>query len=111
MEIKKWVAAVLMVPSIASAEFFSGNDILSKLDSSETMQRIHAMGFVQGVYDVYTSVTFCPPAGVTAGQARDIARNFLYHNPAIRHKTAESLINEAFKQVWPCANNRSGRGA
>jgi hypothetical protein len=110
MRAKKFIASVLMLPAMASAEFFSGNDILSKLDSAEVLDRIHAMGFVQGVFDVYTGVTFCPPAGVTAGQARDIARGFLFHNPSVRHKTAESLINDSFKQVWPCAQ-RSGRGA
>jgi hypothetical protein len=37
-------------------------------------------------------------------------RNYLENMPAIRHKTAESIINDALKKVWPCPQ-RGGRGA
>lgn len=107
---KKFIAALLFVPTIASAEFYSGNDILNKLNDSSLMMQMQALGYIQGVADVYVGVTFCAASNVTAGQLQDIVKSYLQHNPAIRHKTAESLINEALKQVWPCSK-RNGRGA
>lgn len=109
---KKAIAALLFVPAMAHAEFFSGNDLLAKLQG-DVYDKVQSIGYVQGVFDVYVHVTFCPPNGgrdITAGQIQDMVRNYLTNHPAIRHKTAESLINDMFKQVWPCAN-RSGRGA
>jgi hypothetical protein len=110
MKAKKFIASVLMLPAMASAEFFSGNDLLSKINSTDVSTRIQAIGYVQGVADVYMAVTFCPPNGITAGQLVDISRAYLENNAPTRHRTAESLLNEAFKQVWPCAQ-RSGRKA
>lgn len=94
--------------SQARAEFFTGNDLATLLNSQSNSDRI------QGVFDVYVSVTICPPANVTAGQLNDMIRNYLNNNPAIRHHTAERLINQAFKQLWPCQQQPSrppGRGA
>jgi hypothetical protein len=102
---KKLIAMLLFVPAMAQAEFFSGNDLLNKMNG-DAYERMQAIGFVQGVFDVYVSVTFCPPSNVTAGQIRDMIKNYLTNSPATRHKTAESLINEALKGVWPCQNNR-----
>jgi hypothetical protein len=107
---KKFIAGLLMMPCMAHAEFFSGNDILAKLNG-ELIERVQALGFIQGVYDVYVSVTFCPPKGVTAGQVRDMTRDYLTNNAPSRHRTAESLINEALKQAWPCAQAQPRRGA
>jgi len=102
--------------SQARAEFFTGNDLATLLNSQSNSDRIQALGFIQGVFDVYVHVTICPPANVTAGQLNDMIRNYLNNNPAIRHHTAERLINQALKQVWPCQQRPQpsqppGRGA
>jgi len=96
-----------VVGAIKAHEFMSGNNLHNKMtgDFGEKMQ---ALGFIQGVFDVYVSVTFCSPENVTAGQVSDMVKRYLDNNPSTRHKTAESLINQALKQAWPCANNRGG---
>jgi len=104
---KKFIASLLFVPCMASAEFMSGNSLHSKM-TGDFGDKMQALGFIQGVFDVYVSVTFCSPDNVTAGQVSDIVKRHLDNNPSTRHKTAESLINQALKQVWPCANNRGG---
>lgn len=111
---RKTLAALLMVPSMAMAEFESGNTLLTQLQSKEMLERLHAVGYIKGVVDVYLNVTICPPnngSGVTAGQMSDMIKNYLENTPAIRHRTAESIINDAFKKVWPCPQRRSGAGA
>jgi hypothetical protein len=89
---KKLIAILLCVPCMASAEFMSGNNLHNKMTGD--------------LFDVYVSVTFCSPENVTAGQVSDMVKRYLDNNPSTRHKTAESLINLALKQAWPCANNR-----
>jgi hypothetical protein len=108
---KKLIAMLLFVPAMAHAEFFTGNDLLSKLQG-DVYDRLQSLGYIQGVYDVYVHVTICPPNGgreITAGQLRDMIRNYLTNSPATRHKTAESLINEALKGVWPCSSRGGNR--
>lgn len=113
MELRKTLAALLMVPSMAMAEFESGNTLLNQMQSSGVAEQMHALGYVKGVIDVYMNVTICPPnngVGITGAQVRDMIKNYLENNPAIRHKTAESIINDAFKKLWPCPTRRSGTG-
>jgi hypothetical protein len=108
---KKLLVALLMVPAMAHAEFWTGNKLYERLTSHETTDRIQAMGYVMGVFDVYVNVTFCPgdQTSITVGQIRDMATAWLASNPAQRSKTAESLVNEAFKQAWPCRNRGGTR--
>jgi len=107
---KKLLAGLLLIPCLARAEFYTGNDLLTKLNSASTIEQTHALGYVMGVYDVYVDVTICSPRGVTSGQVRDMVQNYLTNIPAQRHKTAESLINQALKQAWPCPQRNPGRG-
>jgi hypothetical protein len=106
---KKLLASLLFVPCMASAEFMSGNNLYSKMNG-DFGDKMLALGFVQGVFDVYVNVTICPPNNITVGQVSDMVRGYFDNNPSIRHKTAESLINQALKQAWPCSsqNNRGG---
>lgn len=108
---KHLFAAILMTFAVkANAEFFTGNGLLNLLQSHEVIDRIHGLGYVQGVFDAHSGATICSPAGVTAGQVRDMTKNYLENNPAIRNKTADIIIRDAFKLVWPCANRNPGRG-
>lgn len=108
---KKLLVGLLMIPCIARAEFETGNSLLADIQSTSVGQRMHALGFVKGVADVYVNVTFCPPrnANITAGQISDMVRNHLEMNPATRHQTAESLINGVLMKAWPCPTNNKGR--
>ena len=105
---KKLIAGLLFVPCMVSAEFMTGNNLHGKMNG-DFGDKMLALGFIQGVFDVYVSVTFCSPSNVTVGQVSDMVRSYLDNNPSIRHKTAESLINQALKQAWPCANRGGTR--
>ena len=109
---KKLLSILLFSPAMAQAEFWSGNDLHSRLSSSDSLDRIHAMGYIMGVFDAGVNAVFCPPnqSGISAGQIRDMTLVYLSQNPAIRHRTADVIIFDMFKQVWPCAQ-RGGRGA
>ena len=103
---KKWIAVLALCGGTAQAEFYSGNDLLQKMDG-EFSDRSLALGFVAGVADVWTNISVCPPKNVTLGQAHDIVRRYLVDNPQTRHFTAESLAKNALERVWPC---RRGAG-
>ena len=107
---KKLLATALMVPCLAYADFWTGNNLYSK-QTGNSAEQINAMGYVMGVYDLGVYVHFCPASesGITAGQVNDMVRNWLANNPHRRNEPAERLIRETFSQVWPCANRkRSG---
>jgi len=97
------ILAVLLLVSIpARAEFFTGNELLSRMDSESLVDRSMALGYVVGVSDMGDGVVHCPPNGVTTGQVRDIVRSYLVRNPSERHMTGDVLINKALRAVWPC---------
>ena len=108
---KKLLVALLMVPAMARAEFFTGNQLLTLLQSREVMDRMQALGYIQGVFDANMYLVVCPPSNVTAGQVNDMIRNYLENTPATRNRTADRIIQEALKSVWPCQNRTPGRGA
>lgn len=97
------ILAVLLLVSIpARAEFFTGNELLSRMDSESLVDRSMALGYVVGVSDMGDGYVHCPPTGVTTGQVRDIVRSYLVRNPSERHMTGDILVNKALKAVWPC---------
>ena len=97
--------AALAVGS-AQAEFDSGNELLQRMNSESSIERNAAIGYVMGVADVYQGVAYCPPPEVTAGQLRDVVRNYLTNVPAERHLSGDVLVLRVLKAQWPCANNR-----
>ena len=107
---RKLIAVLLFVPCIASAEFLSGNDLLSRINSDETIQRMFALGYVAGVSDAQQHVFSCPPSGVTNGQVRDVVKSYLEANPGMSHNTAEMSVTNAVNEVLPCANRNKGNG-
>lgn len=102
---KKLIAALLMVPSIASAEFMSGNSLLRDL-KGDALDQMIALGYVMGVMDVFTNATVCPPNGVTAGQVQDIIKKHLEESPGTRHYSADSLIRNKLERTWPCLRGK-----
>ena len=106
---RKLLATVLFVPCIAHAEFFSGNLLLSRMNSTETVDRVIALGYVMGVFDALAGAIHCAPAGpeITSGQIRDMVKAWIEQNPGQRHRMADRIIGDVLKQAWPCAN--SGR--
>jgi hypothetical protein len=110
---RKLLVAVLMVPSMAHAEFVSGNDLFSKLNSTDYSDKHYALGYILGVFDAGQSVRHCTPnnAGVNAGQVQDIVKQYLNANPAIRNFSADLIVTDALKRIWPCATKPQGRPA
>lgn len=110
---KKLLVCLLMIPAIARAEFWTGNDLYSRFSSNEFMERAQGLGYVMGVYDAQVHIVFCPPneKNINAGQLRDMVFQYLNVYPGQRHRPAYALIAETFKAVWPCANRTPGRGA
>lgn len=116
---KKLLLALLMVPAMAKAEFYTGNDLYTKMTNEHSVvDRALSMGFVTGVYDVGVYLYFCPPkpeTSITVGQVVDMSKNWLATNANRRNELAQSLLLEMFRKAWPCPTNRSnptnGRGA
>lgn len=108
---KKLLISLLFVPVMAHAEFHSGNSLLDKLKSPEVMDRIQALGYIQGVSDTLQNGSHCIPGNVTAGQLVDMVKNYLENVPMVRNKTADEIVVHVLKTAWPCANRPAGRGA
>ena len=66
------------------------------------------IGYIMGVVDAYGNITHCPPDNVTAGQLRDMVRNFLENTPSIRHLPANEIVGHVVKTAWPCAKKGTG---
>jgi hypothetical protein len=107
---KKFMAALLFVPALASAEFVTGNDLLEGLRSGETVKRVFAMGYIAGVADANHSVTYCPPEGISLGQLRDMTEQYLIANASIRNLSGDILVGDMLNRRWPCKQQTPGRG-
>ena len=108
---KKLLAAILFVPVMAHAEFKTGNELLSDMQSENIVNKMAALGYIMGVTDALRGTTHCPPAEVTAGQLRDMIKSTLESAPQIRHYTADAIVSAVLGKAWPCANKKSGVGA
>lgn len=106
------VLCVTLYATVARAEFETGNTLYAKMMDQSSGERMYVMGYVTGVFDAHQHINHCPPDGVnlTIGQITDIARQHLQQNPAIRHRTADVLIRDAFRNLWPCQNRGGGGG-
>jgi hypothetical protein len=102
---KKIIACFLIAPSIASAEFMSGNDLLNDMNGSNVNKAL-ALGYVIGVSDTLNKVIVCPPMNVTAGQTVDIIKKHLEDNPNIRHYSADSIVATKLGSIWPCQRGK-----
>jgi Rap1a immunity proteins len=100
---KKLLLITLAVTtSMAQAEYLSGNDLLTRLNSEGIADRGFALGYIAGVSDGLEDILVCAPTGSTTGQARDIVWQYLRINPQSRHQGAALLVVEALQRVWPC---------
>ena len=107
---KKLLIAIIMVPTMAHAEFVNGNDLLSRLQSSDYMDRMYALGYVLGVFDAGQHIRHCSPngVGVSAGQIQDMVKQYLEQNPSLRNFSADVLVTDAIRRVWPCKSKSKG---
>lgn len=105
------LVATLATSHLVSAEFYSGNQLLDFLEADRAVVEKRgadyfksgiALGYVTGVWDVYSGVAFCGPKEATVNQAMAVALKFLRENPGHLHLAAESLLREAFARAFPC---------
>lgn len=92
----------------AHAQFFTGNDLLTRINSDSSIDRTLAMGFIMGVYDSSLLTEHCPPSNVTAGQVRDMVAKDLYNGAAARHLPAAAFVSYTLGTAWPCAKKGKG---
>jgi hypothetical protein len=102
------IAISFVCCTAAHAEFWDGNYLHEKLNGTQADQHI-ALGYIMGVSDTLFGAVQCAPSNVTGGQVRDMVRNYINNTPAIRHRSADSIVTEVLKTVWPCQERR-GRG-
>jgi hypothetical protein len=104
----------------ANAQFRDGNRLLIDLESQNPTERINALNYVIGVFDMINEVDivvnkntknymFCQPENMTAGQLSDIVRNHLRTNPGIRHLPAAELIMQTLVATFPCKRQEQPR--
>ena len=109
---KYLLVCLALAASSAHAYFKDGNKLLSELNSNSGSNVLPAtgLGYITGVADALYGITNCPPENVTAGQIRDMVRNYLENTPAIRHLPAQQIVSHVLKSVWPCAASPSSGG-
>ena len=108
---KKLLIALLFVPTMSQAAFRSGNELLSDMNATDSFSRGLALGYIMAATDMARTIWFCPPndgGGITAGQIHDMVKNYLTNNPAIRNRSADSLMIEILGAWYPCRNRGSG---
>ena len=104
---KKLIVVGMLAAMPVHAEWKDGNKLYSELTENDPtfIAPIAALGYVQGVADVYQKTQLCIPDNVQARQAADVVKNYLYANPQLRQYAADSLVLSALKAVWPCASS------
>ena len=106
---KKLIALTLLACASAHAEFFTGNDLLQKLNGS-AMESMVGLGYVMGVFDAARGAEHCPPDSITAGQVRDMVKLHLENTPSTRHFVADVQVRYVLGKAWPCADKKKGAG-
>lgn len=102
------ILAAALAATSASAQFLTGNELLTRLSSDNPHERGSAFGYVMGAYDAGRGVAHCAPAGVTLGQVTDMVKQTLQIAPAARHNSAEAFVTYALLDAWPCSKKRPG---
>ena len=106
---KLLVALLASVSMMAHAVFFSGNDLLSEIQSDSSVKRMVALGFVMGVHDAMEGEYICSGSNVTAGQLRDVVQQGLQNNPKDRNLSASLLVMVYLGEAFPCS--KKGRSS
>ncbi|MCA3173635.1 MAG: hypothetical protein ING25_11390 [Burkholderiales bacterium] len=98
---KKLLAALLFAASNESAQV-TGNTLLDNIESSEHMLKMHALGYITGIFQLMRGTAHCSPDGVTFRQARDVVHNYLKTDPKYRHLDGYVIVIAVFGATWPC---------
>lgn len=101
MKLIQTLTALLLATS-AHAEFLTGNELLEKLNASDSGIRLMGYGYVAGVHDAGRGAVHCSPQSITIKQIGDMAQAYLTNAPSERHHNADGLMLRMFGAVRPC---------
>ena len=104
---KAIIGLALLTCLSAHAEFKSGNKLYEQMRGTQGEQML-ALGYITGVIDTLQGATICAPETLTAGQAVDMTKKYLEEYPAVRHMSADVIVNRVMSLVWPCAKKGGG---
>ncbi len=92
----------LVWPSIGISEYehVNGSDLFSWCEEPST---VYCAGYLLGVADsLNVHHDFCLPDAITVREMRSVFLVWGQENVARLHEKASVLVEEAFKQTWPC---------
>ena len=103
------VLVTLVIPQsgFAADVVFTGSKLYSECTSSDNLDQMHCLGYVNGIADVLSGndrvnvFRACLP-DITTGQAMDIVVKSLRNRPEDRHLPAALLVASAFAAAFPC---------
>ena len=106
------LAGALVAASAGSAraegEFMTGKDLKVGLEgwvsenSGEIVRDAIAFGYVIGVHDALSGTLVCSGEDVTQGMVVQAVLKFMRSNPRTLDNSADVVVVEALKRVWPC---------
>lgn len=99
---KKLIFIITLLCGTAHAEFYTGNDLYSRLTSDNHLERMAGLGFIIGVFDASQRIDHCAPDNITAGQVRDMVRQHMDSTPSLRHYAADVQVRFVLSRAWPC---------
>lgn len=67
-----------------------------------TMKQINAQGYCRGAVEALIVANYCPPDGVTIGQAVRVVVQYVDDRPSRSNEAFAVLAGEALQVAWPC---------
>lgn len=101
-QMKTLIALTALVCGTANAEFFTGTELLRRLNSEEAYERGSAIGYIAGAHDTQRWVVHCTPDEVNLGQVVKKVKKHLEEAANARHHNADVHVAYALKTAWPC---------
>lgn len=103
------VACSVAVCTSARAEFWSGNDLKTRLEEwdhgTSSVDAWMGAGYVLGVHDALSGKVICSGVNVTPKELIDAALKHLRDNPEVLNVTADRIVARSLKAVWPCSKD------
>lgn len=101
---KKLIYLAIFMCSAANAQFFTGAEILRRLNSEEVAEKAVAVGYIAGVHDSQRWSIHCTPDELKLGQIVVKVKNHLEEITNLHHD-AKTHIVYVLKNSWPCSKN------
>lgn len=100
---------LLLFPLCASADYFTGNDIMDSWNNKYHESNSTVRGYFAGVQDSYNGEYFCVESDVKMSQAAETIIKYLKDNPEKWHNAGKNLVIQALGKAFPCKRNGNRR--